>query len=163
MTKEKMIQYRKAYTELNEILNVLSPEQKNKIPQIVINNVKNNMDKHYIFHFDLSKGIFEQHLMVETEALLIKIYETYLASEEEKELWNQYDRFCSHKIEEVKKSKYDINIFENNKRNENIKKISNDKRIIQDNKEKFPIKYKKENIVYKLLLFLKRIFNNKNC
>lgn len=49
MTNEKNIQYKKAYVELNEILKVLSKEQKEKIPKNFINNISNNMDKNYKF------------------------------------------------------------------------------------------------------------------
>ena len=108
MTKEKSIRYKKAYTELNEIFKILDKEQKDKIPNDFINNISNNMDKDYKFEFDSSKGIFEQELMAETEALLVEIYERYLAPSEEKEMWQKYDKYCLNKIEEEKKGKLQL-------------------------------------------------------
>ena len=154
MTKEVSIQYKKAYVELNEIIKVLSKEQKDKIPESFVNYIINNMDKDYIFNYDNSKGIFDQNLMVETEALLVEVYERYLAPEEEKEMWNKYDRFCLNKIDEEKRAKTN-NMFESNKKEK-------DTTIVKQNKEKeenniLPLKYEKENFFTKILNFFKRI------
>ncbi len=153
MTKEKDIRYKKAYTELNEIFKVLDKEQKSKIPDIFINNIINNMDKEYKFIFDNSKGIFEQDLMIETQALLVEIYERYLAPTEEKELWQKYDRFCLNKIEEKKKENYK-DIFSNDKTTINTQ---NDN--IQNNLNIIPVK--NESKISKILKFIKNIFNKK--
>lgn len=153
MTKEKDIRYKKAYTELNEIFKVLDKEQKSKIPDIFINNIINNMDKEYKFIFDNSKGIFEQDLMIETQALLVEIYERYLAPTEEKELWQKYDRFCLNKIEEKKKENYK-DIFSNDKTTINTQ---NDN--IQNNLNIVPVK--NESKISKILKFIKNIFNKK--
>ena len=150
MTKEKSIRYKKAYTELNEIFKTLDKEQKDKIPKVFINNISNNMDKDYKFEFDSSKGIFEQDLMTETEALLVEIYERYLAPSEEKEMWQKYDRYCLNKIEEEKRKKYNYNIF---KKNENMNKEGN---ISNSN---FPVEIKKEKFYEKIINFLKKIFH----
>ena len=148
MTKEKSIRYKKAYTELNEIFKTLDKEQKDKIPKVFINNISNNMDKDYKFEFDSSKGIFEQDLMTETEALLVEIYERYLAPSEEKEMWQKYDRYCLNKIEEEKRINCNYDIF---KKNENInKEIS----IINS-----PVEVKKEKFYEKIINFLKKIFH----
>ena len=161
MTNEKNIQYKKSYVELNEILKLLAKEQKEKIPENFINNISNNMDKTYKFTFDKSKGIFEQDLMVETEALLVEIYERYLAPEEEKELWQKYDRFCLNKIEEKKKEKYNKNIFENNKKVINQQRDKNIAENIRKNDNILPIEYKKENLFERIINFIKTIFLKK--
>ena len=148
MTKEKSIRYKKAYTELNEIFKTLDKEQKDKIPKDFINNISNNMDKDYKFEFDSSKGIFEQDLMTETEALLVEIYERYLAPSEEKEMWQKYDRYCLNKIEEEKRKKYNYDIFN---KNENINK--------EISKINLPVEVKKEKFYEKIINFLKKIFH----
>ncbi len=162
MTNEKNIQYKKAYVEINEILKVLSKEQKEKIPKNFINNISNNMDKNYKFTFDESKGIFEQDLMVETEALLVEIYERYLAPEEEKEMWQKYDRFCLNKIEEEKRSKYNNNIF--NQSNQTINQSILDENIDMagvENNNILPVKYNKKSILKRFLNYIKNIFKGK--
>lgn len=164
MTKEKSMNYKKAYVELNEIFKVLAKEQRDKIPEVFIDNVRNNMDSDYEFEYDESKGIFEQNLMVETEALLVEIYERYLATEDEKEMWQKYDRFCLNKIEEEKRAKYSNNIFENNKYDKVIVNQSNDENIkdnIENNDKLFPMKYEKENLFQKFINFIKNLFNKK--
>ena len=156
MTKEKSIQYKKAYVELNEIFKVLSKDQREKIPDYFINNISNNMDKDYKFEFDMSKGIFEQDLMVETEALLVEIYERYLAPTEEKDLWQKYDKFCLNKIENEKKAKYNDDIF-GKKESIEEKKFSNKEEIENNN---LPVEIQKESIFSKIKTFLKNMFHS---
>ena len=162
MTNEKNIQYKKAYVELNEILKVLSKEQKEKIPKNFINNILNNMDKNYKFTFDESKGIFEQDLMVETEALLVEIYERYLAPSEEEELWRKYDRFCLDKIENEKREKYNIDIFrDKNTINKPNLVIRNENSLNEKNNNNIPVEYKKQKIFNKIVNFIKGLFCKK--
>lgn len=156
MTREKSIQYKKAYVELNEILNHLSNEQRDKISANFINNISSNMDRDYKFTFDESKGILEQNLMVETEALLVEIYERYLAPDEEKELWQKYDRFCLNKIENEKKEKYNVDVF--SKKNIIEKQnlvISNKDSLNKKDNNRLPVEYKKGKIFNKIVNFIK--------
>ena len=154
MTKEKTMQYQKAYVELNEILKVLSDEQKDKIPEVFKENLIKNMDTSYEFKYDDTKGIFEQNLMIETKALLVEIYERYLAPEEEKELWEKYDKFCLNKIEEEKRKKYNTdNIFKNK---DNEKEIKQEKIVAETQMLEY-----KESIFTKIKKWLKNLFNKK--
>ncbi len=159
MTNEKSIQYKKAYVELNEILRVLSKEQKEKIPKNFINNISKNMDKNYEFTFDESKGIFEQNLMVETEALLVEIYERYLAQSEEKELWQKYDRFCLDKIENEKRKKYNVDIFERKDSPDKQNIVIKNEDSLKEEKNNLPVEHKKK--FDKLLKFFKRLFGKR--
>lgn len=115
MIEVKIDEYRKAYVELNEIIKRMTKQEKEKIPELVIKNLEKEMDKKYKYIYDESKGLQEQDLKIETKALLVEIYEKYLASEEEKELWEKYDKICLNKIEEKKKRNYNTeNLFKNN-------------------------------------------------
>ena len=69
MTKEKEIEYRKAYVELNEVFKVLNSQQMENIPIDIVDYVTNNMDANYTFKYDLSKSLNEQNFMDETKAL----------------------------------------------------------------------------------------------
>lgn len=123
MTKEKKIQYRKAYVELNEVIKLIPEEQRRKIPNNIIDNLVKNMDTSYYFKIDKSKGIFEQDLSIETQALLVEIYEKYLASENEKGLWKKYDNICLNKIDKKRREKYNPdNIFKDTNHLSNIDK-----------------------------------------
>lgn len=159
MTREKNIKYKKAYVELNEILKYLSNEQRDKISSNFINNISNNMDKDYKFTFDESKGIFEQNLMVETEALLVEIYERYLAPDIEKEVWQKYDRLCLDKIENEKRKIYNANILdEKNTINKQDLVINNEDSLNEKSNNNLPVKYKKEKIFDKIIKSIKRVF-----
>lgn len=159
MTREKNIKYKKAYVELNEILKYLSNEQRDKISTNFINNISNNMDKDYKYTFDESKGIFEQNLMVETEALLVEIYERYLAPDIEKEVWQKYDRLCLDKIENEKRKIYNANILdEKNTINKQDLVINNEDSLNEKSNNNLPVKYKKEKIFDKIIKFIKRVF-----
>lgn len=159
MTREKNIKYKKAYVELNEILKYLSNEQRDKISPNFINNISNNMDKDYKFTFDESKGIFEQNLMVETEALLVELYERYLAPDIEKEVWQKYDRLCLDKIENEKRKIYNANILdEKNTINKQDLVINNEDSLNEKSNNNLPVKYKKEKIFDKIIKFIKRVF-----
>ena len=159
MTREKNIKYKKAYVELNEILKYLSNEQRDKISTNFINNISNNMDKDYKYTFDESKGIFEQNLMVETEALLVEIYERYLAPDIEKEVWQKYDRLCLDKIENEKRKIYNANILdEKNTINKQDLVINNEDSLNEKSNNNLPVKYKKEKIFDKIIKSIKRVF-----
>lgn len=114
MTYQKMLQYKKAHVELLEIINNLSPEDKEKIPRKVLNKLKKDIDFDYKFIYDNTKQIFEQNLMDETKALLIQVYAKYIAPENENELWKKYNNICLDKIEKKRKEQYSPdNVFDN--------------------------------------------------
>lgn len=153
MTEIERKEYKKAYVELNEIIKLMSLEEKRKIPKAFIQNLNNEMDKDYKFVIDDKKNIFEQNFKVETKALLVELYERYLAPNEEKELWEKYDRICLTKIEEDKKKRYNPNeIFvDKNEKNSNIKNSEE----INNN---LPVEIKENNIFMKFIEILKKIF-----
>ena len=150
MTNEKRLLYRKAYVELYEIIKRLSKEEQDKIPNVFMDNLVKSKDSSYSFEFDESKGIFEQDLMVETQALLVGIYEKYLAPESEKELWEKYDRFCLNKIEEKRREKYNPDeIF----KNKEVQKVEEETQDIENN---LPVEVKREKFFERLIGFIKR-------
>ena len=106
MTNEEKLEMKKAYTELDEILRKMSMAERNKIPKELIINIKREKDYNYIFNYDSSKDLLQQILKPETKALLVELYKKYLAPEEEKEMWKEYDKICFRIIEEEKKRNY---------------------------------------------------------
>lgn len=135
MMNEKKSLYAKAYVEVYELIKRLTKEEYAKIPTDFIEYIKSNMDRTYIFNIDESKKILEQNYSVEAKALIVEMYERFFASEEEKNYWQRYDMLCNQKIEEKKKEKYNVNVFE-----------SSNNRIIKEEKEQVP---KQEIIEYK--------------
>lgn len=106
MIQTKNTIYKRAYTELNEIIKELSKAELEKIPSELIRNIELNIDKEYKWKYDKSKTLLDQDLMPETKALIVEIYEKYLCPENEKEFWKEYDKICINKIEEQKKAMY---------------------------------------------------------
>ncbi len=155
MTKEKSIAYKKAYVELNEIIGNLEEKQKEKIPNEFINNLKNDMDKNYSFQLDKSKNLSEQDLMIETQSLLVGIYEKYLASTNEKNLWEKYDIYCLNKIEEKKSQKYNQeNLFKTYKL-----ELHNDSQLVEKEIEEISLVEYKKSIFTKILDKIKSLFS----
>lgn len=150
MTKEKTILYSKAFVELYEIIKKLNNTQREKIPEDFIEYINNNKDSNYIFNVDCTKGLYEQDCMVETKALLIKIYEKYIAQENEKEFWDKYDKLCFEKREDKKREQcnYD-NIFKNDV----------DRNIIKQ--ETSLIEYK-DSLFKRLVKYIKNVFQKQS-
>jgi len=140
-----------AHTELYEIIKRLTKQEQEKIPQNVIKNIHNTMDRSYTWKYDNNKKIEEQNLLVETKALIVEMYERYLCPENQKKFWNNYDRICLNMIEEKKAQEYNPdNIFKKKHTiNEEIKNIQ------------LPDKIKKETVFKKLINYIKNMFNRK--
>ena len=70
MTQEKSEIYLKAFVELNEIINHLNTNLKNKIPKKTLEAIKNSGDKNYQFKYDNTQSLSKQKLLPETISLL---------------------------------------------------------------------------------------------
>ena len=117
MTQEKSGVYKKAFVELNEIINHLNTNLKNKIPKKTLEAINNAKDKNYQFKYDNTQSLSKQKLLPETISLLSIIYSDYLCSEEEKKKWDEYDKFELRKLEEIKQQKYNTNNLFQQQRN----------------------------------------------
>ena len=105
--------YRRAYSELNEIFNSALSFEIKRIPEHVIENMRNQRDTEYNWNYDYSKNLMDQDMMEETKALLVEVYARYLSSPEEKERWEIYNNICTELIEEERiKRQERNNIFE---------------------------------------------------
>ncbi len=142
--------------ELYEIIKALSKEEKEKIPKAFLENLKDNMDKEYKFTLNKEKSILDQQYKVETKALFVELYERYLATGEEKQFWDKYDKICLNMIEEEKQRKYDTENIFNNRKLEKEESIVNG---IENNNNNLPIELKEENILIKFVKFIKKLFH----
>lgn len=134
ITNEKIL-YQKAYKELYCVIQILTEEEKNKIPIELIENIKKNMNSTYDFFIDKDKSILEQNLMPQTQALIIEIYQKYLAPEEDKVKWEKYNQICYQKSEQEKRKKYNPeNLFKVEKVEMEEKQINSSEQIIVKNK-----------------------------
>lgn len=153
IVSEKNI-YKKIYRELYEVIEILSEKEKDKISQELINNIKENMDNEYSFKIDKNKSLLEQKLLPQTQAMLIKLYEKYLCSEEEKEKWNLYDKMCYAKLQKMKVEKY--------AGYSNIEEMRNEeKKLIEISHKNEIVEVKKESFIQKIIRKIKKIFKIK--
>ena len=149
IVSEKSI-YKKIYRELYEVIDILSENEKDKISKEVIENIKQNMDNEYSFKIDKNNSLLEQNLLPQTQAMLIKLYEKYLCSEEEKEKWNLYDKMCYVKVQKMKMETYKGHTTLSEMR-KNEQKLP----VIDKNNEM--IEMKKESFIKKIIRKIKRL------
>lgn len=121
-----MNNYNNAFVEVYEILEYLDYSEYSKIPEEVINAIRENRNHDYEFYFNASKSIREQNILPETKAILFNLFRDYLATP------NQHNKILEMQIkdrikeENTKKLNYEINIFDKNtykETNENMKLI----------------------------------------
>ena len=150
MTKIKKNEYKRAYTELNEIFKIMSKNELNKIPSKFIANVQKEMDHDYEFELDKDTDILNQDLMIETKALIVQIYVRFLAPEGENELWQKYYKYCINKIEKQRREQYNPdNLFKNKQ------KLSIEEQAQTENVSM--VKYEKGTFIDKIKRFFKII------
>lgn len=132
----------KAYKEVIKVIEYLPEELYVKIPEEILENLYENMDKDYEFEITNSKTV---KFLKETEDILAVIYRDYLASENEKRKIELLERQEETELEEEKRKKYSPdNIFE--KRTDEYEKIS----IV------LPTIVEKKNIFKRFLDYIKR-------
>ena len=146
----------KAYTEVYNIINCMSDEYKEKIPNKVIQTIKYKMDKNYEFNIDLD-NINDLELMDDTEKILSVLYTDYISSEEERKIIKNKEKIVYLNKENKKKEKFESDIFKNNL-TKSLVEDSNEKR--ENNKKETLINTKKEKWYKKLLNFIKRLLKN---
>ena len=76
---------KKAYTEAYFIINEMSEEMRSKIPDKIIKNIENRMDKTYEFYIE-EEDIETAELLEDTEKILSVLYTDYLSTPEEREV-----------------------------------------------------------------------------
>lgn len=149
VTTEKII-FKKICRELFEVIDILTEDERNKISKDLIENIKSNMDKEYHFKVDKNKSLLENDIAPQTQALLIKLYEKYLCTDEEKEKWNMYDKLCHIKVENMRK-KFSKTFERNNKYN-SIEEMRADE---IENKKQTLVEVKEENFWQRIIRKIK--------
>ena len=75
--------YRKAFVEVDAVLNCLNTNAYNKIPLNVINAIRDNKDENYQYEYDEKIEYYKWNFMNETKAILYNLFKKYLATEEQ--------------------------------------------------------------------------------
>lgn len=150
-----MKEYSKRLVEVDEILMHLSKTEYEKIPKEVLQNIKENRDKNYLWKFDKSKKLGEQVINRDTIALLAYINMKYLLDEKQKSFMKTI-----YQINEQNKRKEESTINMNSdfnelfKKNRQIKKEVNETEIKQEN----ALIKKEESLFHKIINKIKQVF-----
>ena len=133
--------YKKAYTEVLEIIKYLPEEEYEKISKERIKFFEENCDKNYNFNFDISKTLEEQEFLRETNAIIVTLFRDFFATEKQKEKLQKILIDNEEKYQEELRKKYNPDdLF---KKQEN--KVIVDKKI-----ETALVEVKEENILQKV-------------
>ena len=114
--------YKKAFKEVLTILEYVPKEDYEKVPDDIINTLKNFQDTNFNYELDFSKDFQNQDISEMAQAILSNFYRDYWADEEErKQILLEESLERSHD-EELKRIQYNPdNIFKQNKAKEEIK------------------------------------------
>lgn len=114
----------KAYTEVLEIIKYFPKEEYNKIPLEKIQYFQKNMDNNYNFIINPKIDLRKQNISKEANAIIIKLYYDYFATEDEKNKIYERLKLNQNKLEEKKREKYNPDdIFKNKNLNFNKEKL----------------------------------------
>lgn len=140
-----------AYAEIDEILNLLEDEYKEKIPENVRSFFKEERNNDYIPQIDTSKPLIEQNLKRETLVLLAILNLNYWC-ENEREKQEFLNQLAENEKEKRKlEEKYNPdNLFKNKAKN------SNENNLYEENLQM--IEYKKPNFIQRLLGKIAKFF-----
>lgn len=142
------MEYEKCLVEVDEVLNHLSKEELNKIPEDVLKNIKKHKDKEYMWKYDESKRLEEQTFDRNTIAILSYINMEYLLSKEQKDLMEKIHELNEQNFANEIQEKYDSKDLFKNKNKTNIN-VENENAIAKLENNKW---------YNKMFSFIKRIF-----
>lgn len=138
-----MNEYNKRLVEVDVVLKHLSEEEYKKIPEDILQVIKENKDKDYIWEYDESKELKDQGLNRDTIAFLAYLNMEYLLNEKQKKLMQEINALKEIKLEEEKAKQYSTeDLFKN--RTSQIEKVS---------------KTQKESLIEYKESFLKKVIN----
>lgn len=111
---------RKAYSEINEFIGLLTVEEQNEIPKKLRDFFKKEKDNEYVKKINPNIAIEEQNLMQETLILIAMLNLKYWCKDEqEKEKLKSIYSENERKYQEKLREKYNLdNIFSNRKNRE---------------------------------------------
>lgn len=147
-------EYREAFSEVEQILNLMPTNLSNKIPARFKNIISSEKSKTYTPR--ISEPFEECELKEETTIILAVIYRDFLCSKEEREELLERDKNKLLEFEQELREKYNPdNIFKNKK---------NYSESIEDNisTETAIVEYKEKNFIQKLFDKIKHLFRRNN-
>lgn len=137
------INYIKAYTEVNCLLEYLPQSYIDKLPKKLIELIQNQSNKQYNINIDTNKSLLEQNFSKKAKDLIAVIKYNYWSTNEEKQQLQQIFYDNENKYQKELSEKYDLNnIFKKKESKMEMPQIENNVQMV----------------VYKENIFI-RIFN----
>ncbi len=107
-----MIDYKKRFVEVDEIIKYLPKKDLSKIPNDLIHLIRKNKDSKYIWKYDNNKKLEEQNIHKDTIAILSYINMKYILEDNQKMLMKNLHDYNEMKSEKLKREKFNPeNIF----------------------------------------------------
>lgn len=146
------IKTRQAYSEIDEFIGLLTPDEQNQIPQKLRDFFKEQKDKEYVKNINPNIPIKEQNLLEETLALIAMLNLQYWCKDEqEKERLKSIYAENERKYQDELREKYNSdNLFKNKQ-----------KVVEEKNEETAMIEYEEDSIFTKIKKIILNIFRNK--
>ena len=108
----KYINYIKAYTEVNCLLEYLPQSYIDKLPKKLIELIQNQSNEQYNINIDTNKSLLEQNFSKKAKDLIAVIKYNYWSTNEEKQQLQQIFYDNENKYQKELSEKYDLdNIF----------------------------------------------------
>lgn len=143
--------YRKAFVEVDAVLNCLNANAYNKIPLNVINAIRDNKDENYQYEYDEKIEYYKWNFMNETKAILYNLFKKYLATEEQIKYFIEKEKNELYEIEEEKRERYNAeDLFKNKKTQNNVVEHANIQNV--------EMIAHKETLIKKIWMKIKSIF-----
>lgn len=117
-----MVDYNKRLVEVDEVLNYLSEEDLQKIPEDIREAIKENKDKEYVWEYDDTKELKDQGLSRDTIIILSYLNMEYLLNEKQKQLMQQIHELNEINAEEKKAKQYSADDLFKKRKSEEEKK-----------------------------------------
>lgn len=137
------INYIKAYTEVNCLLEYLPQSYIDKLPKKLIELIQNQSNEQYNINIDTNKSLLEQNFSKKAKDLIAVIKYNYWSTDEEKQQLQQIFYDNENKYQKELSEKYDLdNIFKKKESKMGMPQIENNVQMV----------------VYKENIFI-RIFN----
>lgn len=146
---------RRAYSEVDEFLSLISEENLNKVPQEIKNLFKEEKDTEYVKNIDPNEDIAKQDLMEETLAIIAMLNLKYWC-EDEKEKERLIEIYQNN--EEKYKDLFQIDFNENEIFRKDKIEVSTDEQKDTDENEKQLTEYS-ENIFKKIINHIFKVFH----
>ena len=155
--------YAKAYTEVLEIINHFSEEERELIPEEKIKFFNENCDKNYDFRIDTNMPLEDQNISKEANAIIVVLYRDYFATEEEKQKIEVILKKNSEEKEKLKREKYNPDdLFKNNQEESKENNIKQNEEIKEVNTSELLIVKKEDGFFKRFINYIKSLFSKKS-